>query len=206
MSITNHAELKTAVANWLKRNDLTSYIDDFIALAEVRINRDVASFIRPLRALESQATGVVNTETLALPTGYAGTKRFSLTIGGSDRVLEYGTPEQVARFDHDGLPVYYTINGSNFHIYPHPVAGYDYKLDYLKNLDSLSLGANWLITNAPDVYLYGTLLQATPYIKNDKRIPVWEGLYQKALNDLEMQNEKEFAGNVSLRMKARGAV
>jgi len=39
---------------------------------------------------------------------------------------------------------------------------------------------NWLTEYAPQLLLYGTLLEATPFLKNDERIPVWQGMYDRA--------------------------
>jgi hypothetical protein len=206
MSITTHAQLITAVSNWLKRDDLTSYITDFITLAEAKINREFILMQPPLRALEQTATGTIATETLALPTGYLGIKRLSLSIGGRDRVLEYKSDLQSSFYDHEGQPVYYTTRGGNIVFAPQPGGSFDYELVYFKKLDALSAGSNWTIENAPDLYLYGTLLQATPFIKDDKRLPIWGAMYAGILTEIEQANLKDRTSGSTLAIRSRNAV
>lgn len=206
MAISTHAELKTAVANWLSRDNLAVYLDDFITLAEAKMNRDLAAFVPGLRAMELTATGTQSTETLAIPSGYLSMKRLTMSIGGQDRVLEYVTEIQSANFDLDGLPLYYTTRGNNIVFAPVPASGYDYELVYYAKIAPLADGTNWIIENAPDLYLYGTLLQATPFIKDDKRIAIWAAAYDMVLKAMELQNKKDRISGSTLRQRARGAV
>ena len=52
-------------------------------------------------------------------------------------------------------------------------------------------GINWLTTNAPDLLLYGSLLEAEPFIKNDPRIPIWQQFYAQAFKDVVSQDKNE---------------
>lgn len=206
MSITTHAQLVTAVSNWLKRDDLSGYITDFITLAEAKMSREFIVMEPPLRALEQTATDTISTETLALPTGYLGIKRLSLTIGGRDRVLEYKSDLQSSFYDHEEQPVYYTTRGGNIVFAPKPGGSFDYELVYYKKLDALSDGSNWTIENAPDLYLYGALLQAAPFIKDDKRLPVWASFYSGILTGIEQANRKDRTSGSTLAIRSRNAV
>lgn len=174
MSISTHAELLTAVANWLHRADLTSIIPDFVTLAEARLNRRLR-----LRTQENTTTGTASSS-VALPTGFVEVKSLRIVSGTSTWALAYKPPSMIGA--DTGTPGFYTIIGDN--IVFDPSGSYTYSLSYWKKFDALSAGVNWLITNAPDVYLYATLLEAAPYIKNDARIPVWESRLETALADL----------------------
>ena len=50
--------------------------------------------------------------------------------------------------------------------------------------------SNWLLNDAPDVLLYGALLQSAPYLVDDARVQVWAGLYQSGVEALNIENEK----------------
>lgn len=164
MTISTYAELQTSVASWLHRADLTSQIPDFITLAEAKLNRKLR-----LRAQENTATDTVSA-TVALPTGFVEMKSLTVSAGGENYPLTYVTPELIT--SETGQPSSYSIVGDNI-VFQNSSTGYAYTLVYYKPFDSLSAGVNWLITNAPDVYLYATLLEAAPYMKNDKRIETW---------------------------------
>jgi len=63
--------------------------------------------------------------------------------------------------------------------------------------------SNWLLAAHPDIYLFGTLVEAEPYLKNDERMPMWTSRLDKALTALRLQGERELHTGSSLRMRAR---
>lgn len=75
-------------------------------------------------------------------------------------------------------------------------------MTYYKTFEGLSDSntTNWVILNAPDVYLYGALLQAEPFLQNDQRIPVWERGLRQALSDLQSQDDKDRYSGSELRV------
>lgn len=189
MAISTYAELQTAVANWLDRSDLTSRIPEFIALAEGRIARKLR--IREMET-ESDVTLVAGTRTAAVPTGFREVRRVYLD-SSPVRDLEYiSPPDYWARYTsvNTGKPVCFTVEGTNLVFGPIPDAAYTAKVLHYKALDALSSSAHAVFTANPDVYLYGALLAAEPFLKNDKRVQMWKGLFDEGLMELEMQNSR----------------
>ena len=74
-----------------------------------------------------------------------------------------------------GRPRYFTIFGLEMELFPTPDAAYTLEMVYRKVIPALSANnpGNWLLANHPDAYLYGALMEAEPYMKNDARIQVW---------------------------------
>jgi hypothetical protein len=64
-------------------------------------------------------------------------------------------------------------------------------LTYYAKPQALDAGnqTNWLLTKAPDVYLYGSLKHSAPWLEDDARIQVWESLYQQALTEVRRTDE-----------------
>jgi hypothetical protein len=60
-----------------------------------------------------------------------------------------------------------------------------------------------LLTAAPDVYLYGALLQAAPYLKDDARISTWATLYTSAMEDLQVADDRGATSGGALVARAR---
>lgn len=194
MSLDTYSNLKTSIASWMNRDDLTSQIDDFIDLAEARMNLQFIKFDPPLRALEQTATGTISAATLAIPSGYQGIKSFVVTASsGEDIILTYKTPSEIARYVTTDKPRHYTTNGDNFEFGPVPDGSYSYTLVYYKKLTALSDAntTNWALTNAPQLYLFGPLFQAEPFLKNDTRITVWGSLYDDIINKLDAANQRD---------------
>ena len=71
MSISNYSELKSAIADWLLRTDLTSVIPSFISMAEAQISRDVRD-----RRMVKRATAEIDTEYSQIPADWQETIRF----------------------------------------------------------------------------------------------------------------------------------
>lgn len=193
MSLDTYTNIKLSIADWLNRSDLTSQIDDFIDLAEARMNLEFIQFDPPLRALEQTATGTISTATLAIPSGYQGIKSFTINASDEDIVLTYKSPSEIAKYFTTGKPRHYTTNGDNFEFGPAPDGTYNYTLVYYKKLTALSdsNATNWALTNAPQLYLFGALLQAQPFIGDDTRIPTWGSFYGDILNKLDLANQRD---------------
>lgn len=203
MSITNYTELQMAVGNWLHRADLTAVIPDFIALAEVRIFNG-GEYSEPLRisAMQDQETGTIASQTIALPSGYLETLRLSCSTGGQSYALEYISPSDFSKFENrSGNPQYFTI--INNQIKTAPNGGLAYTHDYYAKFDPLATTAtNALLTNAPNVYLYGALVESAPYIGNDERIQLWQKMFTEAVNGVNKAERKRFQANAMRVMPA----
>ena len=201
MAISNYTELKTAVANWLDRDDLTDRIPEFIALAEARFNR-----VLRLRSMETKETAstVAGQRNLALPTSYIQMRNFQINTSPLT-TLSYVTPEIYDRVwggSTTGTPKFYTILANEVSFGPIPASVQEVEMLFYKKFDNLSVTTttNWLITNAPDIYLYGTMLEAEPFIMNDERVPLWAQALQQAVSDLQEQDNKDRHSGSALRV------
>jgi len=201
MAINTYSTLQTAVANWLDRNDLTDRVPEFISLAEATFNR-----VLRLRAMETTVADATpsGSKEDALPTGYLQMREIHLTTTPVVS-LAYITPEIMYRIragSTSGKPNSYTVVGDNILFGPTPDGAYDYSMTYYKAFDALSDAAptNWLVTNAPDLYLYGTLLQAEPFLMNDERVALWERGVRQIINDLQQQDDKDRHSGSEMRV------
>lgn len=204
MAITTYSELKSAVADWLNRDDLTSVVPSFISLAEAQFQRDV----RHLKMMQ-RSRAPIDARYSAVPPQWVETIRLHLT-GGSAQQLEFTTLDQMlemrqANADLQGRPRFYTHVGETIEVYPTPDAVYDAELLYYERIPALSDASptNWLLTAAPDIYLYGSLLQSAPYLKDDARTGVWAPLYAGAVASLNAANNRAQNSGAAFRMKFR---
>ena len=207
MAIGTYAQLKTAVANWLDRSDLTDRIPEFITLAEARFNRELR--IRDMETVSTAISTVAGTREYSLPTGFVQMKEFHLSTDPLTP-LAYITPEMMTRLwagSAQAKPQVFTIIADKVRLGPGPDAVYTTSMLYYKTFTALSDSAttNDMLTNNPDVYLYGTLLEAEPFIMNDQRIPVWLGAFDKAVASIQNQDNKDRHSGSNLRvMSASG--
>ena len=201
MAISNYTELQTAVANWLDRDDLTARIPEFIALAEARFNR-----VLRLRSMEAKYTAntVASQRNLALPASYIQMRNFQVNTSPLT-TLSYVTPEIYDRLwggSTGGTPKFYTILANEVSFGPIPGSVMEVEMLFYKKFDNLSgsVATNWLITNAPDIYLYGSMLEAEPFIMNDERVQLWAAALERGVSDLQEQDNKDRHSGSALRV------
>ena len=192
MAITTYSELKSAIANWLDRSDLTDRIPEFIQLAEARHRRDFK-----IRRMETRVTAstIADTEYYSLPDNFVAMRNIQLNTDPKTP-LEYLTPEQMDRTkggSSKGKPKAYSIIGNNFQLRPIPDGVYEIEMLYFKYFTALSDSntTNDMLTFHPDAYLYGSLVEAEPYLYNDKRLQTWASLYDRAKQDIISSNERD---------------
>ena len=201
MAINTYGTLKAAVANWLDRDDLSDRIPEFISLSEAIFNRTLR--IRAMETTVSDSTPSGSKED-ALPTGYLQMREIHLETSPVVS-LSYITPEIMYRIragSTNSKPNSYTIMGDNILFGPTPNSVYTYSMTYYKALSALSDDdpTNWAILNAPDLYMYGTLLQAEPFLMNDERVPLWERGFRQAISDLQEQDNKDRHSGSEMRV------
>lgn len=193
--ITDYTTLQDAVASYLKRDDLTGDIPMLIQLAESRLNRDVKS---PRMLVKT--TGSIVSYLIPIPTPAPGSSvRFmevaalSVTIGGRDLALEPITPAGGIDQTIGGIPRSYYVLGSNF-VTIGGTGTEAYSLTYKASMPTITSAlnsyTNWLLDRAPELFLYASLLEASPFIKNDARIAVWAEGYRAALDTLNEQEAR----------------
>ena len=206
MALGTFTELKDAIADWLDRSDLTARIPDFIALAEARINRELR--IRPMEVRSTMYT-TVDQQYFNLPGGYIQMRNIQLNTNPTTP-LEYITPEMLDRLygsSTTGKPRAYTLIGDEIQLAPIPDSAYQLEMAFYEKFTPLGDGSagtvtsNWLTANAPDVLLYGALMEAEPFIKNDERIPVWLNGYSNAINKLQQQDQRDRHSGSAMRVR-----
>jgi hypothetical protein len=194
MAINTYATLVSAVTEWLARDQdttLIARIPDFITLAEAKFNRML--FVRQMetRSSATVSSGVTDCEFILLPSDFQSMRRVRLSSVTGKPSLSFKSGTQMdeyraTRGDATGQPLYFTIFGSEMELAPTPDQTYTMEMVYRANIPALNASntSNWLLTLAPDLYLYGCLLESAPYIKEDGRIQTWGLGFQTALEGL----------------------
>lgn len=197
MAISTYAELQSAVANWLARDDLTARIPEFITLAEAKFNRVLLHPRMEVRDTLTVNTNLASPEFLDLPTDFQTMRSARLSgVTGKPR-LQFMTQTQMDdyRYSIDNVedqPVYFSVVGDQIELAPTPNEDYDIEIVYRGNIPALaSNSTNWLLTLAPDLYLYGALLEASPYIQNDERIGVWGSAVATVIDQLNSHGDRQ---------------
>lgn len=194
--VTGYTSLVSNVQTYLARSDLASDVQGFVQNFEERFYRSPRNFGR---WMEQSLTATISSSAISVPSDYLQLKVAWINGSPSSR-LEFVSPEQLygryPRGESTGMPVWMARNGSSFVFGPEADSAYTVRGIYyakptlLRNYAS-DAAAHWLIVNAPDLLLYGSLLEAEPFLKNDSRIVVWKSFYADALKDYRDLMESE---------------
>jgi len=185
--------LGSTVGDYLDRSDLDAIIPTFIELAEAKFRRSLRHWRMEKRAT---ADTIAGERQVSLPTDFVEMR--SLKRNSSPVVVLEILPPQVINSyaESQGSPNYFSVVGDELHLDPVPDAVYELEMYYYAfSALSDTNTTNWLLTYYPDIYIYGTLLEAEAYLMNDPRLPIWKQAFDEALKQLNTEaNKVRYAG------------
>jgi len=178
--------LKADIADYIHRTDLTTQIPGFIARAENFMFRELN-----LREIETKVTGTTAGATISLPADFHTLIRITITYGGREITLNKATDHRAYGAD-VSIPNGYGMEGNVIRFYPAPGTGYAYTLYYKTTMAPLSstVSTNWLETNAPDLYLYTSVLEAARWSGDDVLINRVAPMIGPMMDSVRMLSER----------------
>jgi hypothetical protein len=202
MAIASYADLKTSIANFLARSDLTAQIPDFIQLAEARINRELETREQEKR---STATLVAGDEYISLPTDMREIREVKLNTSPLT-VLEYASPSSLDKTyssNGNGKPLGYSVVGKEIKLRPIPDSTYTAEIVYVGSVDAISaVSTPQLFLRSPDLYLYGALTEAYVYLLDEARSAQYDEKFTRGINEVRIDEERSHYGTGSLQIKS----
>lgn len=191
--VMTYDSLNTMVLQYLERSDaaVVEAIPTFITLAEVEIAQQVKT-LGQQQVVESTMT--IGNPVIQKPARWRKTTSMEVSLNGSKspvllRKYEYlksYTPNATTT----GLPLFYAdYDYDHWLVAPTPDQAYPFEVLYYERIAPLSSAnqTNWITQNAPNAMLFGTLLQAMPFLKNDAR-QIFQQKYQEAIAALKMED------------------
>ena len=192
MSIATFSELKTAVAGWLSRGDLTPVIPDFITMAEAEFNRRLR-----VRQMMVTQTTTPSSSQFSLPTDFL-TWRSVVWTGSPRAVLEYLDPQMLEAINPTqsaGVPSHFSILGTTDGVgvvkaTPSSTVAIDFT--YYQKVTALSTSntTNWLLSAHPDVYLAGSLVEGFAYIQEFDNATVWKSRREELIEGVKRLDQQ----------------
>lgn len=201
----NFGQLKTKVADWLNRSDLTSAIPDFVNMAKTRLEREWN--YRGMEAWASVAisnTGSNDDAYITMPTRYKETKFMKILYSSQYYPVNRTSEDEVLKVSlstrsrpENFASIYSTeeflLSPSPDTTYTVEATHYVYSADFSADADT-----NWWTEDAWDCLLYGALLEAAPYLVDKERIGVWGAAYTdkvKLLRDSQISETRGASAN-----------
>jgi len=195
----NYTELKTAIANYTHRDDLTAKLPTFIQLAEANIFRELS-----LNEIETSVTATTSGNSITLPSDFGSVSRLIITYQGRELNIDYAIDPSVSTTS--GFPSSYTLEKNVLRLFPAPSDAYSYTLYYIPAIAALSDTnvTNWVSINAPDLYLYAAALEYARDAKNLGEVQKLEPTVNALMDSVRRHSERRgIARRGSLQIKPR---
>tara|TARA_R110000868_G_scaffold9836_1_gene48344 strand:+ start:136 stop:756 length:621 start_codon:yes stop_codon:yes gene_type:complete len=201
-TITNYATLQSAIADYLNRADLTAQIQTFIQFAEADLNTRLRS-----REMIVNATATSDGQFVALPSDWL--EAINMMIVGGQSPLRYVTPDEadtIIKAQTYTSTRFYSMTTGVIELVPPAVDDITIDMVYYGKIPALSDAntTNWLLTKAPDVYLYGALTHAAPFLMDDQRMGVFSQIYLARVQSLQDESQKALHSGSPLISRPRG--
>lgn len=191
--VMTYDSLTSTVLQYLERRDasVVETIPTFISLAEF----EIAQEIKTLGQLQvAEATMTADNALLQKPARWRKTVSMSVTVAGKKQPVYLRKYEYLKNYWPDAnqtdVPLYYAdTDWEHWYIAPTPDQAYAFEVLYYERISPLSSTnqTNWLTQNAPNAMLFGTLLQAMQFLKNDQRT-IFQQKYTEALQSLKSED------------------
>jgi hypothetical protein len=182
------------ISSYLERTDTATLekIPTFIMLAEQTLASEI-KFLGNLTVNESTMTG--GDPVITKPARWRKTVSMRVTVGTEKRPVFLRTYEYLRQYWPDDsledVPKYYAdYDYTHWLVAPTPDQPYAFEVMYYEEVQPLDVTnqTNWFTQYAPQAMLYGSLLQAMPFLKNDERLPMWQAQYDKIVAQLKTEN------------------
>jgi hypothetical protein len=188
VAITTYAELQAAAANWLVRADLTQRIPEFITLAEARLNRVLRA---RLAETEAALTATVGARTLPLPAGFAEPLALWIVSSGRREAMRFIEPSLLGASSLQGRPCSWSIDGASLAFDRPCDQAYGLVLRMLAKFAlSNAQPTNGLLTDYPDAYLFATLCEAGPFLRDDALAGAYEARLERAIGEINAKDAR----------------
>lgn len=193
MALDSYANLKAAVVNISGRNDIAlAVIDEALSVADSEIYANTNEPLR-LRAMETRATASADTASrfLALPTGFLQMRRLKIQNSLGDTDIRYRTPEQLEVCGDSGIPRFFTVT-SQIEFDKTPDSAYVVEMQYFKRFTIISSSntTNEILTNYPQIYLYGILTYVYKFAAEEEKANYYQNLFYGAISGANKQDRK----------------
>jgi hypothetical protein len=196
VSIDSYTELKTAIADWINRDDISdARLGDFVALAEDRIFRELRiEDMETYVALTADSDGRVT-----IPADFLEARDVLWDDVPLDRV---SLAQMRSRAQYQGKPIAFARDRTFFALWPNPGNVTGFAMTYYARPTNLSTGnaSNAVFAKAPALYLYGALVEAGIYLGSPpEKLSAWSDSFADAMARLMVEdNVNETAGSTPL--------
>lgn len=204
-TITNYTNLQTEVVSWAKNSGLTGDEVGMIQLAEAKLNRKLR-----VRAMDKVTTSTLSSaaDSIAYPSRVIELQSVARLVDTRWEPMAYLSPDELDAVysSTSGTPTFYTVTDEISFDCP-ASSDQTIQVRYWQQLDIAGDATNWVLTNATDLYLYGALMHAAGFMREDERLAQWRALFEEGIFELNTSEARSGSNVATLRteLSAGGA-
>jgi len=203
----SYTGLIASIGDLLNRGDVSTVAADWVVMCTAEINRRLTKD-GPVRQQFVRSDATLNSEYTALPSDFIAPRTLYLGTLTDVPPLRYCKPEVIVDYkqrysDLTGDPRVWSVVGGAIQLWPFGAgASYSGEMTYWAKLTPpTSLATNWMLTDHPDAYLYGSAIHSAPYLKKDDRMPMWTAAFGAIIQDIvDMNRVTEFAADLEVQL------
>ena len=184
MALATYDDLITSLLKWGKRKDtaVKSLLPDFIFLAETEMYNNEAWQLE-IRDMETITVSTTTGKLISLPDGFEKFRSVKLETGAGLSPVKYQAPEQLRSQTSTGQPRFFTIIGNQIEFERTPDSTYNIQFQYYKKPDPITEAnqTNSVLTNHPNIYLYGALHQLFLWSEDDDEMTKYFAKMQSSI-------------------------
>jgi len=205
--VLTYDSLTTTVLQYLERNDpaTVNQIPTFITMCEFEISQQIKT-LGQMQVVES--TMLAGNPVIQKPARWRKTVSFNVVVSGSRQPVYLRKYEYIKSYTPNstttGIPLYYgDYDYEHWIVAPTPSQNYDFEVLFYERIAPLSTEnqTNWLTQYAPNAMLFGTLLQAMPFLKNDQRL-IFQQKYDQAMQMLKTEDVVRVADRQAIAIES----
>lgn len=209
MAITTYTELKAAISKWVVHDDVDSTVqDELIDLFEAsfKTSPHARHYFAETREEHTVPAGETH-QYVTLPSNWAGGR----AVRRDCVDMQYLPPEKfdlvkandVCSTVDDVFKGFYTIENQAVRLYPAAAEGQVIELLFWEDVTPLddTNTANWLLTNFPQIYLYGSLMHAGPFLKDDVDLNRIGEMFKFSIDQLKKDSSRRKYGGGTMRQQ-----
>ena len=191
MALTNFDELYKSIVDWSHRGDLVVKIPDFISLTENAMYSNSAGVLT-VRSMETISAALTAGQYLSLPDNFESARSVRLVTDDGGGELRFQAPEQMRKQVAGGRPTFFSIVGNEIQFDRIPDSEYTIEIQYYRKAAPLTEDnqTNDILTNHPNIYLYGALAQAFSYSQDDQQASKYIQLFIGAIKGANKADKK----------------
>ena len=206
MPLDSYNNLKASLTTYTGANNIQVVADDAIDIAESQMYANDKAPLR-LRSMEQRSTATLSTSSryLALPDDYLAPRRLTVTVASRECDIKFRAADQLIAVPDSGIPRFYTVT-SQIELDRVPDSAYTVEIQYYKKLTALSDAntTNDILTNYPQIYLYGCLHVVNDFSAEEDKASYFEGKFIGAIKGANKQDKKGRYGSAPV-MRTEGA-